>query len=474
MTFGFEADATYLVSQLNEEVRDVLGEVFPGLWVRGELHRPRTSQRGHLYFELVEKGHGDRIVGKLDAVIWRTDHQRIRRQLARSDQQLAEGQELRCFGQLDVYPPTGRLQLVVRQVDPLFSLGELERRRRETLRALERAGLLEANQVLDFSELPLRVGLVTSKESAAYHDFLTGLRSARGNGPYPFEVVFAHAATQGRQAEAQVASALKMLGRLARPLDAIVLVRGGGSRSDLAVFDSRRIAEAVAQCPRPVVCGLGHEIDRAIADLVCHTSVKTPSEAATLLVDRVRAAEARLQDAERELVLAARQVLADAERRLQRMDRIAQHGRHALEASHLQVASAARSLSLLAKTRLRRANDKLGRLAEQLAPLACRNLEAAANTRLALGQRLARTARSQLRRHDSLLDGMDRLLHGLSPDRLLERGFSITRLLSEAGPGDLVTRPDQVRSGDQLETRVAGGTVVSTVPGSEDPTESPS
>ena len=481
--FGFAAEPTYRVSQLNEEIREVLGEVFPGLWVRGEVHRPRSSQRGHLYFELVEKGHGDRIVGRLDAVLWRTDHQRVRRELARSDQELAEGQEIRCFGQLDLYPPTGRLQVVVRQVDPLFSLGELERRRRETLRALEHAGLLDKNQQLALPELPLRIGLVTSKDSAAYHDFLAGLRGSQG-GPYPFEIVFAHAAMQGVQAETQVASALGLLGRLARPLDAIVLVRGGGARSDLAAFDSRRIAEAIARCPRPILCGLGHEIDRAIADLVCHTSVKTPTEAASWLVDRVRGAEERLRDARRELVGAAHRVLSDAERRLRRMDGIAQHGRHALEAGRRQIDSAARSLSLLARTRLREASDGLERIATQLAPLAGRNLENAGRARLDAGHRLVRNARGHLRHHASVLDGMDRLLHGLSPKRLLERGYSITRLAEDGGgDGSVVTHPDQIRSGNRLETRVAGGSVfsivsktsVSTAPSTaEDPTESPS
>lgn len=469
-SFGFEEEPTYRVSQLNEEIRDVLGEVFPGLWVRGEVHRPRASQRGHLYFELVEKGHGDRIVGKLDAVLWRTDHQRVRRELARSDQEVTEGQEIRCFGQLDFYPAGGRLQLVVRQIDPLFSLGELERRRRETLRALERSGLLETNRQLALPELPLRIGLVTSNESAAYHDFLTGIRA----GAFAFHVVFAHAAVQGVQAEAQVASALGLLSRLSPPLDAVAVVRGGGSRSDLAAFDSRRIAEAIARCPLPVICGLGHEIDRTLADVVCHTSVKTPTEAASLLVDRAREAEERVRDAERDLTQAARRVLDDAERRLQRMDRIAQHGRHALEASRRQVAAAARSVSLLARRRLRESEDGLERLATSLALLALRNLERAAEARRDVGGRIAQTARGRLRHQISVLDGMDRLLHGLSPERLLERGYSITRVLRE-GPDDesvaeLVTEPNQVRSGDRLETRIAGGHLHSTVNPNEGPT----
>lgn len=459
MTVGFGSgfggplagEPTYRVSQLNEEIRDVLGEVFPGLWVQGEVHRPRASQRGHLYFELVEKGVGDRIVGRIDAVVWRTDHQRVRRDLARSDQELADGQQVRCFGNLDFYPAGGRLQLVVRQVDPMFSLGELERRRRETLRTLEAAGLLETNGDLDLSAVPLRIGLVTSKDSAAYHDFLTGLRVAG----YGFQVFFAHAAVQGREAEHQVASALRLLAGVRPRLDAVAVVRGGGSRSDLAAFDSRRIAEAVARCPLPVICGLGHEIDRAIADVVCHTSVKTPTEAATLLVQRVAEADRAVAEAEAGLARAARRVLDQAEGRLRRMDRIAQHGRHALEAGRRQVHAAARSLGLLARRRVRESGDALDHFVELLPSRARRSLDRAAERHADVGERLAHRARGHLRHHASLLDGAERLLHGLAPERLLERGYSITRTTA----GDLVTSPDQVRSGDRLTTQLAGGTL---------------
>lgn len=85
-------EPTYRVSELTGEIREVIGEVFPPLWVRGEVHRPRASQRGHLYLELVEKGRGDRVIGRLDGVIWRTDHRRIRRLLAESGQEIADGQ----------------------------------------------------------------------------------------------------------------------------------------------------------------------------------------------------------------------------------------------------------------------------------------------------------------------------------------------------------------------------------------------
>ncbi len=286
--------ATYSVSELAAEIGAVLADSFPPLWVVGEVQRVRPSQRGHLYFELIEKGQGESILAKLDAVLWRSDHERVRSVLAAQGLAIVEGVEIRLRASVDFYGPAGRLQLVVREVDPLFFLGQLERRRRELLAELASAGLLERNRELPLPELPLTVGLVTSEGSAAYHDFLTTLAESG----YGFRVLFVHSAVQGKGAEQELVSALELAGSL--PLDCLVLVRGGGSRSDLAVFDSREVARAVALCPVPVVTGLGHEIDQAIADRVAHTAVKTPTKAAELLVARVAEAEAELDAVEEE------------------------------------------------------------------------------------------------------------------------------------------------------------------------------
>ncbi|HSF39707.1 MAG TPA: exodeoxyribonuclease VII large subunit, partial [Thermoanaerobaculia bacterium] len=168
-------EPTYSVSQLCGEVREFLGEAFSSVWVVGEAQRVRPSARGHVYFELVEKGDHDEIVGKLDAVIWKNDALKINRLLAASEQRLADGVQVRCRGSLDFYAPSGRLQLCIREVDPAFTLGLLERRRRETLAALAAAGLLEKNRGLSLCDLPLTIGLITSYKSAAYEDFLSGL-----------------------------------------------------------------------------------------------------------------------------------------------------------------------------------------------------------------------------------------------------------------------------------------------------------
>ncbi len=424
----------------------------------GEVQRLRPSRQGHLYFELVEKGRGDQIVGKLDAVLWRTDHQRVRHQLAQSSQEIAESLQIRCWGRVDFYGPAGRLQLVVREVDPLFTLGHLERRRRETLAALVQAGLIERNKRLALPEVSLCVGLVTSQGSAASHDFLASLAESG----YGFRVFFVHAAMQGREAERQVAEGLATLGDLAAEgleLDAVALIRGGGSRTDLAAFDSRRIAEAVARCPLPVLTGLGHEIDESIADKVSHSAFKTPTKVAEFLIERVALAERRVAACEQALAHLGRERLARAERQLRRGARLAQVARLRLQAAAHAVAGAARGLDRISRRRLREARRAAAELGRRLRAGAPRLIERQRPRPERLARRLVDVASGRLEVTRARLDGVERVCHQLAPARLLERGYSMTRDTADK----IVRDPRQVRPGDRITTTVAGGAFESRV-----------
>jgi exodeoxyribonuclease VII large subunit len=423
------------------------------VWVVGEAQRVRPSARGHLYFELIEKGERDEIVGKLDAVIWKGDLLRVRKMLAPSGQQIAEGMQIRCRASVDFYGPGGRLQLCVREVDPTFTLGMLELRRRETLAALAAAGLLERNQALPLPDLPLRIALITSRESAAYHDFLSGLAESG----YGFKVLLLHAAMQGRDAEREVVSALAAISRL--PVDCAVLIRGGGSRSDLAVFDSRAIAEAIARAPFPVLAGLGHEIDVSIADQVAHQSFKTPTKVAEFLVERLVRQEQKLDDLRRTLLREALEPLRAGREALGRAERGVQLARMRLASAGQRIDELARALGRLGRSGLRQAERRRLEVRSRLADLAPRRVEAEDKERVRLGEKMLASARGHLRETRATLQGMERLCQQLAPERTLERGFSLTR-----GPeGDLLRHPDQVRAGDRITTRVSGGTLDSRV-----------
>ncbi len=400
---------------------------------------------------MVEKGRGDRVVGKLDAVLWRGTHLRVRRRLAASGQQIAEGRQIRCFGRLDFYGPAGRLQLIVAEVDPLFTLGLLEQRRRETLAALSAAGLLERNRQLPLAAVPLRIGLVTSESSAAFHDFLTGLEESG----FGFQVLFVHAAVQGTEAEREVAAAVRALSsdRLARRLDAVAVIRGGGSRTDLAAFDSRRIAEAIARCPLPVLTGLGHETDRSIADLAGHTAFKTPTKVAEFLAARVAEAERRVELCATALSRSASQAISQAGDRLRRLERLPRSASLYLQAARLEMAAKSRAFELFGRRRLSEARRDLDATSRRLALAAPRVLSRRRTLPEELGRRLATIAGARVREVAAVVDGFERLCAELAPERVLERGFSITR----DATGRILKRPDHVRPGDAVTTRLAGG-----------------
>ncbi len=519
---------TCTVSEFAWEMKGLLADAYPSAaWVAGEVQRLRSAARGQLYFELIEKGRGDRIQAKLDCVLWADERAVTEAALREAGVELAEGVELRCCGRPDFWPGGGRLQFMVGEVDPLFSLGAFEKRRRATLKALEAQGLLERNGQLPLPAAPLEIGLVTSEGSAAWHDFLDTLV----NSGLGFRVHFVHSAVQGTAAEEEIDRAFDRLAAFAcggRRLDAIALIRGGGSRSDLAAFDSRRVARAVARSPAPVIAGIGHQIDRSIADVVAHTSCKTPTEAAEFLVDRAEAAERGLEDARRRLLLRSADVLGSARQRVgavaprlalparalvrrgavdvargtqrilarnpaRALLRRRQSDWAALKRNLGQAAGAAlldvrRSVSEMeralsrqsvvpvvsARGRLRAVAGRLPvpsrrlvaaraeesrALADQASKAAGRLLRATAKRRSRLQAALLRDPFRPFRRARERVEAHRRLCDQVSPERVLARGFTLTR----TAEGGLVTRTGDVEAGTELRTTVTDGVIDSRV-----------
>ena len=257
---------------------------------------------------------------------------------------------------------------------------------------------------------------------------------------------------QGRESEREVVSALAALAGL--PVDCAVLIRGGGSRTDLAAFDSRAIAEAIARAPFPVLTGLGHEIDQAIADLTAHTAFKTPTKVAEFLIERVARADAAVEDLlppapARGDGAAARRPRgagagraggepgADAPERRRRPDRGARAHPGAARAGALCATPSGGGRPCAG-------GSPSWRPAVSPPPSASASASA---------ERLAGAGRGKVREAAATLQGVERLCQQLAPERTLERGFSLTR----DAAGRLVRQPAQVRPGDFVTTRVAGG-----------------
>ena len=241
-------------------------------WIRGEISK--VYEKTHLYVDLVDAGSSasDSKRPVLNAHCWASQWNPLKKKLASDGVQLQPGTVVNLFGYVDVYAPQGRIGFTVTEIDVAGLLGDVARRRQELLARLASEGLLEANKRRPLVPVPLRVGLVASPHTEGYNDF-TGQLLRSG---FAFDIVVVASAVQGESAPPQIVSAIAALDDAG--VDVICLVRGGGSRGDLACFDDERVARAVAGAATPVFTGIGHTGDESIADLMAHTRAITPTQ----------------------------------------------------------------------------------------------------------------------------------------------------------------------------------------------------
>ena len=267
--------------QVAESVRAHLkGAIDKRFWLKAEISSQREWQ-GAFFCDLVETDNSGKQVAKFAARIWSRELTSIRQSFRRAalDLQLDNGTEVGICCSLQFDASYG-VYLKVHDADPAFALGELEIRRREILLKLESDGLFEPNKRLAVRLLPQRIGVVTSRSSAAFSDFSRTFEQS----PYGFTLITADAVMQGRQTESSIISSIDAV--IQCGVELIVIIRGGGSKTDLAYLDNDVIARKIAHCPIPVWTGIGHEVDTSVLDRVANAHFKTPTAVAVELVYR--------------------------------------------------------------------------------------------------------------------------------------------------------------------------------------------
>ncbi len=427
---------TYAVRELASELSRLLGAAFPAeIWVQGQLRNLNRSPTGHVYFDLTEPSPlGDKPGAQLAVTLFDGDRRNVNHQLRRSaaGMRMADGVEARIRGRIQWYAPAGRLTLRMTAIDPAYTLGRLTEDRERLLATLRDEGLLARNRLLPLSPVPLSIGLVTSVGSAAHADFLTELATS----DLGWRVTVVDARTQGELAPGSIAAALRTVA--ARHVDVVALVRGGGSRTDLACFDSEVVARTIAALDVPVTTGIGHEIDSSIADLVAHSSAKTPTACAAGLIERVRRFAIDVEGAW--TAIAAR-----AERRLDESEqRAAASARHARRATRGALAVRASTCDH-ASARLSRAAAVVPVRAEARVAASVTELVSVVRRPLDLAEHRLATAAADVR--------------GADPARTLARGWSLAR----RADGSLVRSTSDVGVGEAITTTVADGAFSSRV-----------
>jgi exodeoxyribonuclease VII large subunit len=421
------------VGELTRALRNAIEPRFRDVWVAGEVANLRRQASGHLYFSLKDE---EAVIG---AVLWSSQARRLAFRLD-------EGQQVLARGFVEIYPPHGKYQLVVQEVEPRGA-GAAALLLQQVKERLQKDGLLDPARKRRLPFLPRRVGVATSPSGAALRDFLRVLHARFPSIP----VLVAPCRVQGEGAAGTVVSALRGLCRSG--VDVIVVTRGGGSQEDLAAFNDERLARAIAACPVPVVSAVGHEVDVSVADLVADVRAATPTHAAQLvapvrdeLAASLRALRGRAERAvlgalasRRREVRALRAELSDPQHLLSR-------ARHRIDDLLHRAVAGARAPRGAGRQRLDALRTRLARQEPR------RRVREVLLRMEAATRRLGSWQAAYFRRETLRLERLGARLQPSNVTQLLARGFALV-----LSGGHVIARSADVAPGDEVRVALADG-----------------
>jgi exodeoxyribonuclease VII large subunit len=431
-----ESEKRLTLYELNSLVREVLECEMPDeYWVEAELSECRENH-GHCFMELIQKDEQNATpIAKASARCWASKWMLIRPGFERTTgQRLHAGMKvlLKVYAQ---FHETYGFSWIVTDIDPTYTLGDMARKRQEIIRQLKAEGVFDLQRELRLPLFCQHIAIISSETAAGYGDFCNQL----ADNPYGFrfEVTLFPAIMQGEDVEQSVINALESIYNGLPAYDCVVIIRGGGATSDMSGFDTLALAENVANFPLPIITGIGHDRDESILDMISHTRVKTPTAAAAFLIDHLKTVLDSLNDSQEQILRLAQQKLtyykslfatvAEVLPRLFSNVKIRQEARLDALNNRLLLSSGGKLSTL---------NAQLSTLSEHLPILLDRRL-------------MAEKHRLQL---------IEEKAKSIDPALLLKRGYSIT-----LKDGRVIRDAAVLHSGDEIETRLANGTIHSTV-----------
>lgn len=438
---------TLTLYELNCLVREVIECEMPNeYWVEAELSECRES-RGHCYMELIQKDEQNATpVAKASAKCWASKWMIVRPYFERTTgQQLHAGMKVL----LKVYPQFHEaygFSWIVTDIDPTYTLGDMARKRQEIIRQLKEEGVFDLQKELQLPLFCQRIAVISSETAAGYGDFCNQL----SDNPYgfKFQTRLFPAIMQGEGVEQSIIAALERIfseysdfsdhsENTVPPFDCVVIIRGGGATSDMSGFDTLALAENVANFPLPIITGIGHDRDESILDMVSHTRVKTPTAAATLLIDHLKIVHDAINNAQESITLFTRQKLSTLNFQLSTLQEmlpklftiVKTRQEACIESLYMRILSCIRETVI----------SSLGKIN-------------------AFETRLPILTDRRLMTEKHRLQLMEEKAKNLDPTLLLQRGYSIT-----TKNGKVVRYVEELQIGDDLETHLANGTVHSIV-----------
>jgi exodeoxyribonuclease VII large subunit len=474
-------DKHHSLFELQNQVKNSLENTFSlPVWVIAEISEMTVNRSGHCYLDLVETEPGtDQVIARCRATIWSYTFRMLRPYFeTTTGQAFSEGLKVLLQAKVEYHEVYG-FSLNIRDIDPVYTLGDLARQRREIIRKLQEDGVFEMNKELELPVVPQRIAVISSPTAAGFQDFTDQLH----NNPHQF-VFYTKlfpAVMQGNEAPRSIMDALERIYEYEDLFDAVVIIRGGGAQLDLACFDQYELAFYVAQFPLPVITGIGHDKDDTVVDLVAHTRMKTPTAVAEFLIAGALRFSQELKELEQQFIELITDQLDSKKSRLSEIAGqlnvlvnkmiVAQQNR--LEITGIQLSNHSQSYLKVQQSDIRQKLVETKNRTERFVAKQNHRLDYS-------GNKLNYSFREQTLKNKNLLNRFEHLiriqaleiirsekknlnavaekLRLVDPMNVLKRGYSLTMV-----EGKILKSVKQISIGDKLETRMSDGTIESTI-----------
>lgn len=450
---------TISLFELNKRIKDALNDSFPGsLWVRAEIAELREHGNGHCYLDLVEKDeNSNQVVARVRATIWSYTYRTLKAYFESvAKRPLSNGIKVLVQGSVEFQELYG-LSFNIKDIDPAYSLGDLEQKRLEVIRRLKEEGVLNMNKELPLPIVPQKIAIISSPTAAGYGDFVDQLVSNSYGIKFYYKLF--PAIMQGDKAPESIVNALEKIHAHSDLFDIVAIIRGGGASLDLLCFDDYWLSYNVAQFTLPVISGIGHERDVSVVDMVAHTSAKTPTAVAEFIISGAARILEQLGSYGRSSTQIARARLSVYQSKVERYSyQLHSVSNKVLTESHHYLTNVATRLPGFYNLYLQKQGHLLKQQSLRSRQLFARKTESEAQRLQRNSDKLQSAATAMLKHAALKLDLLERNNRLNDPVEVLKRGFSITRV-----GGMAIKTIAGLKSGDVLETEFRDGKLISEV-----------
>lgn len=444
---------------LNQRIKETLSREFQSsFWVVAEISEIKENSSGHCYLELIQKDdQQDYPKAKARATIWAYSYRMLKPYFeTTAGRPLSSGIKVLVLVDIVFHEVFG-YSLNIVDIEPSYTLGDIEQKRREAIEKLIAEGVFDMNKGLEFPMLPKKVAVISSANAAGLQDFVNQVETNQYG--YKIEYKLFQAVMQGDSAESSIISALNQIYDQSNIYDIVAIIRGGGSQADLSCFDSYWLAAHVAQFPIPVITGIGHEKDTTVVDLVAHTKLKTPTAVAEFILNKYIEAESIADELKMRIEQITDEIISDQNHRLGRMlSLILPITLQKTSNEKLLIERTQNKISFSLSQLFYKHNSHISETIKSIEYQSLLKLSNSSNRIDLLKKSLQNHSQHFIEKKWNNIEVNSNSINSLNPINVLKRGYSITYF-----NGKILTNPTVVVKGDTIKTMLKEGEISSTI-----------